>query len=217
VARLNRAQSGVNRCPACRLQRAVCVCDLLPTLPTRTRLILLLHQLEARKPTNTGRLALRCLPSSAFALRGRADDGSSDLEAQAPPDWLETAERPVLLFPGAGSVPLASLVDPADARPVTLVVPDGTWSQAARARKRFPGLDAIPCAHLPLDLVSTYRLRHDPRPGHLSTLQAIAHALGILEGPAIAEALLRVHQIAVERTLYTKGRLPADAVTGGLP
>jgi DTW domain-containing protein YfiP len=189
----------------------------LPTLPTRTRLILLLHQLEARKPTNTGRLALRCLPSSAFALRGRADDGSSDLEAQAPPDWLETAERPVLLFPGAGSVPLASLVDPADARPVTLVVPDGTWSQAARARKRFPGLDAIPCAHLPLDLVSTYRLRHDPRPGHLSTLQAIAHALGILEGPAIAEALLRVHQIAVERTLYTKGRLPADAVTGGLP
>jgi DTW domain-containing protein YfiP len=200
------------------MQRELCVCGLLPTLPTRTRVVLLLHQLEAHKTTNTGRLALRCLPSSTYALRGRVDGGSSDLSASAaPPGWLQAAERPVLLFPGVESVPLASLLDPADDRPVTLVVPDGTWSQAARTRKRFPGVEALPCAHLPMDLVSTYRLRHDPRPGHLSTLQAIAHALGILEGPAIAQALLRVHQIAVERTLYTKGRLAADQVTGGLP
>jgi DTW domain-containing protein len=222
VARLARSRKGANRCPACRLHRAVCVCSLLPTLPTRTRVILLLHQLEAHKTTNTGRLALRCLPSSAFALRGRADQGSSDLTCEAPAGWLQAAERPLLLFPGEGSVPLHSLLDGEDANeppkaPFTLIVPDGTWSQAARTRKRYPGLDAVPCVHLPLDLVSTYRLRHDPRPGHLSTLQAIAHALGMLEGPAIAEALLRVHQIAVERALYTRGRLAASEVTGGIP
>jgi DTW domain-containing protein YfiP len=222
LARLARsdARKGANRCNDCRLQRTVCVCALLPTLPTQTRVVLLLHQLELRKPTNTGRLALRCLPNSRFALRGRADEdpGAPALAPSlAPPDWLDTATRPVLLFPSEDSVPLGSLVDSNLRDPVTLIVPDGTWSQAARTRKRFPGLSAVPCAHLPLDLVSTYRLRHDPRPGHLSTLQAIAHAIGILESPAVAEQLLHVHRIAIERTLYTKGQLPADEVTGGIP
>ena len=51
----------------------------------------------------------------------------------------------------------------------------------------------------------------------MSTLEAIAHALGILEGPAIAEALLDIHRLAVERTLWTKGRLARDLVWGGIP
>jgi DTW domain-containing protein YfiP len=200
------------------MQRSVCVCSTLPSLTTRTKVVLLLHQLELRKTTNTGRLALRCLTNSALALRGRlAEDLHLPRDAaEAAPAWLTEAQRPVLLFPGPDAVPLADLAGP-DLPPVTLVVPDGTWSQASRMRKRFPGLAEIPCARLPDTLVSTYRLRHDPRPGHLSTLQAIAHALGILESEAIAQQLLHVHQVAVERTLYTKGRLSADKVTGGLP
>ena len=200
------------------MQRSVCVCSILPSFTTRTRVVLLLHQLELRKTTNTGRLALRCLSNSALALRGRLEE---DLQLPrdaicATPAWLTEAERPVLLFPGPDARPLSEFVDAA-APPLTLVVPDGTWSQASRTRKRFPGLDSIPCARLPDTLLSTYRLRHDPRPGHLSTLQAIAHAIGILESEEIARQLLHVHQVAVERTLWTKGRLPADQVTGGLP
>ena len=235
VSRSSRRGLGDNRCPECRMQLAVCICALLPRLPTRTRIVLLIHQAEAHKTTNTGRLALRCLPNSAFAWRGRMDGGSevgfsfgagaaevSRADSAAPqatrsaPAWLTEAERPVLLFPAADALPLARFVGP-ELAPVTLIVPDGTWSQAARTRKRFPGLAAIPCAQLPSELVSTYRLRHDPRPGHLSTLQAIAHALGILESAAIADELLRVLQIAIERTLWTKGRLPAHLVTGGVP
>jgi DTW domain-containing protein YfiP len=194
----------------------MCVCALLPTLTTRTRVVLLLHQLELRKTTNTGRLALRCLTNSALALRGQLPEDlrlPRDAIAAAPA-WLAEAERPVLLFPGSDARPLEEF---AAGAPITLVVPDGTWSQASRMRKRFPGLDAIPCARLPDTLISTYRLRHDPRPGHLSTMQAIAHAIGILESDAIAQQLLHVHQVAVERTLYTKGRLAADQITGGLP
>jgi DTW domain-containing protein YfiP len=199
------------------LQKPVCVCALLPSLPTRTRIILLLHQLEARKTTNTGHLAVRCLPNSSIAWRGNIDEtthGESSDQSTAPA-WLAEATRPVLLFPAEDARPLGSFVGAEE--PVTLIVPDGTWSQASRARKRVPGLAALPCAKLPDELVSTYRLRHDPRPGRLSTMQAIAHALEILEGSAIAQELLRVHQIAVERTLYTKGRLSAAEVTGGLP
>ena len=92
-------------------------------------------------------------------------------------------------------------------RPITLVVPDGTWSQAVRARRRIPGLADIPCAALPPGLVSTYRLRHDPRAGRVSTLEAIAHALGVLEGPA--------HRRGAAARAPPRGR--AHALTKGRP
>jgi DTW domain-containing protein YfiP len=198
------------------MHRQVCVCALLPSIATRTKVVLLLHQLELRKTTNTGRLALRCLPNSALVLRGRQDEGLSLPGPVAAPTWLGEAARPVLLFPGLDARPLGEFVDPT-APPLTLIVPDGTWSQASRMRRRVPGLDALPCARLPETLISSYRLRHDPRPGRLSTLQAIAHALGILESAAIEEQLLHILQVSVERTLWTKGRLDAALVTGGVP
>jgi DTW domain-containing protein YfiP len=188
----------------------------LPRLTTRTRVVLLLHQLEARKPTNTGRLALRCLPNSEQVLRGRVGgEGPPDDVGPGWPEWLARAERPVLLFPHEQATPVAAWRDRPG--PLTLIVPDGTWSQAVRARRRIPGLAEIPCATLPAGLVSTYRLRHDPRPGRLSTLEAIAHALGVLEDPSVAEALLQVHRLAVERTLWTRGNLTRGDVWGGIP
>jgi DTW domain-containing protein len=219
-----RFRNDARRCPGCRLHRQVCICDRFVALPTRTRVVLLLHQLEARKPTNTGRFALRCLPNSELAVRGRLDDAEEQARATGEPQppaarevprWLARAAQPVLLFPHPEAVALTTFVD--SSLPTTLVVPDGTWSQAVRARRRVPGLADVPCACLPAGLVSTYRLRHEPRPGRVSTLEAIAHALGILEGPAIAEALLEIHRIAVERTLWTKGRLARDLVAGGIP
>ncbi len=123
--------------------------------------------------------------------------------------------NPVLLFPHPEATPLTTWRQTPD--PITLIVPDGTWSQAVRARKRVPGLADIPCAALPPGLVSTYRLRHEPRPGRVSTLEAIAHALDILESPTVATALLHIHRLAVERTLWTKGRLPRAEVWGGIP
>ena len=47
------------RCADCRMHRSLCICALLPRLETRTRVVLLLHQLEIVKPTNTGLVAAR--------------------------------------------------------------------------------------------------------------------------------------------------------------
>jgi len=207
-----------HRCPDCRLHLRLCLCAELPRIATRTRLVLLVHQLELRKTTNTGHLALRCLGNSQAVVRGRplpgalgpAGDGllAHDPGSSTPPRWLLEAERPALLFPAPEARELDQLA-PED-RPGTLIVPDGTWSQASRARNRIPGLGAITCVRLAENLISAYRLRRDRRPGRLSTLEAIAHALGALEGLeglAVKEALLAVHRAAVERTLSTNGRL----------
>jgi DTW domain-containing protein YfiP len=195
----------IRRCPDCLLHRSLCVCALIPRVETRTRVVLVMHQLELNKPTNTGRLAVRCLPNSQVLVRGR------DADHRTP---VELPGQPLLLFPHAGALPLERFRD-AD-RPVTLVVPDGTWRQAARVRRRVPGLDQVPCVALP-PRDSSYRLRQSVRPGRLSTMEAIARALGVLEGQAVEDPLAHLHRIMVDRTLWTNGRLAAEAVTGGIP
>ena len=61
------------------------------------------------------------------------------------------------------------------------------------------------------------RLRGAHLPQRLATLEAVASALGILEGPDVERALLRVYRIMTDRTLWSNGRVTADEVTGGIP
>ena len=62
-----------------------------------------------------------------------------------------------------------------------------------------------------------YRLRSESHPAGLATIEAIARAMGILEGPHVQEALERVFRAMVERTLWVRGSLAAEEVTGGIP
>jgi len=186
----------------------LCLCALLPRLETRTRLVLFIHRYEDRKPTNTGRLAAECLANSEVIVRGEPALPAAAFVGPA-------GSRPLLLFPDDDAVPLDQLA-PSPA-PVTLIVPDGTWRQAQRVRTRVPGLREVPCVTLPPGPPTRYRLRSEPRPGGLATMEAIARALGILEGPTVQAALEHVLDIMVERTLWTRGLLDAAAVTGGVP
>jgi DTW domain-containing protein YfiP len=157
-----------------------------------------MHRDEARKPTNTGRLAALCLPNSEIVLRGDEAGASS---------WsLDAAYRPVVLFPSDDAVPLATLAA-GDPRPVLLVVPDGTWRQAAKVRKRAPQLEGVPCASLPDGAATRYRLRAERRPGGLATAEAIARAYAVLEGDLVADALLTAFDAMVEATLRVRGRM----------
>jgi DTW domain-containing protein len=195
------------------MHRSLCICAQLPRLATRTRVLLVLHQLEVVKPTNTGIVAARCLTNSAVVYRGRTPPGAP---ATALSEELGPEVEPVMLFPHAQAKPLEAWRG--TDRPVALVVPDGTWAQAARTRKRFPELAALPCAALPEAAAEDVdRLRAPPHPGQLATLEAIAVAMGILEGAPVAEALMRVYRVMTERTLWTNGRLATDEVTGGIP
>jgi tRNA-uridine aminocarboxypropyltransferase len=94
-----------------------------------------------------------------------------------------------------------------------VVVPDGTWGQGQRVRSRIAGLADIPCATVTRDEPSRYRLRTTADPRRLSTLEAIAEALGVLEGDGPREALLRIFDVMVERSLDARagGWVPTPA------
>jgi DTW domain-containing protein YfiP len=209
------------RCDACRLHLSLCICGLLPRLETRTRVVFVIHQLEAGKPTNTGLVAARCLPNSAIVYRGRAPGHDAEFPAPrdlppAAPNAIESAPgQRLILYPHPSATPLSEWREHRE--PIVLLVPDGTWRQAARTRARLaPDPRAIPCVSLPAS-GDRRRMRTPTAPARLATLEAVARALGILEGPEVESALLRVYRIMTERTLWSNGRISAADVTGGIP
>lgn len=217
---MSRRDNADLRCDRCHMHAPLCICAELPCLATRSRMILLLHYREARKPTNTGLLAAACLPRTTTLELGQ---GTAEQHAQPRPDFgqlIAPDEQAVLLFPADDAVPIDAWVAAAQPTAPVLIVPDGNWRQASKMRGRLPGLAALPCVTLPTAAPTEYRLRAEPKSGGLATLEAIAHALLHLEtsnGPVVAGELLRVFQLMVERTLWLRGTLAADKVLGGIP
>jgi DTW domain-containing protein YfiP len=187
---------------------SLCVCALIAPVETRTRLVLVIHHTEARKPSNTGRLAAACLPNSAIVVRGLE-------RAPSAPFAFGPEAQPLFLYPHEEAVPLTRFAR-SDA-PVTLIVPDGNWRQASKVRNRVEGLRDVPCVTLPPDTPSIYRLRTEAHDHGLATIEAIARAMGILEGPHVRGALEHVFRAMVERTLWSRGAIETADVTGGIP
>jgi DTW domain-containing protein YfiP len=206
---MSRRDNAALRCPRCRMHGSLCVCALIPNprLETRTRVVLFIHRYEDRKSTNTGRLATECLANSEVFVRGFESRPDVPFACDRAPS------QPVLLFPHEAAIPLAQLAD----RPLTLIVPDGTWRQASKVRNRVAGMRDIPCVSLPADASSLYRLRTETHCGGLATIEAIARAMGIVEGLHVRRALERVFQAMVERTLWSRGQLETSEVALGIP
>jgi DTW domain-containing protein YfiP len=91
--------------------------------------------------------------------------------------------------------------------PVVLLVPDGNWSQARRIVHRDPDARDAEAVRLPPGAPSRYRLRRSPREGTVSTLEAVARALAVLEGEAIERGLARLLEVFVARTERDAGRV----------
>lgn len=137
--------------------------------------------------------------------------------AEAP--WLGNGDTSIsgglLLYPSDEAEPLAR--EHLANGPVRLVVPDGTWRQAAKMTKRIAWIADLPRVSLPPGDETTYRLRSEPKDGGLATLEAIARAFAILEGEHVEAQLSDVFRRMVDRTLYSRGQIGRDDVYGGVP
>jgi hypothetical protein len=124
---------------------------------------------------------------------------------------LRDRDRPaVLLWPGPGAADLAT--SPPEG-PVTLFAVDGTWSLASKLLRLNPSIAALPRYAVPALGPSEYRIRREPRAECLSTIEALARALGILEGdPAPYLAMLEPFRAMVEVQLayQARGGAPRD-------
>ena len=129
---------------------------------------------------------------------------------------MPAGATPVVLFPGRGAEPLTPELVASLPSPPALVVPDGNWRQASRMVKRLPLLaDAVKVA-LPDRTFAGTALRRN-QPGHrMSTFEAVAQTLAVLEGEAVAGALLDFYRRATDRMLMVRGKLRLGDVYGGI-
>ncbi|MBA3465056.1 MAG: DTW domain-containing protein [Deltaproteobacteria bacterium] len=183
--------SALERCTRCLLQQRVCLCAQIPTVVTATRIVIVRHHGETTRSSNTGRLAHQALPNSVLV-----DHGGMTGPTELPP--LDGAW---VLFP-AGEPRMSAPVPP----PRQLVVLDATWSQARRMFRKLSALRGLPLLRLPDVPVPAARLRNSPGTGMVSTIEAIASALRLLEGDAVARPLEELFSVAVASAFAT-GRL----------
>lgn len=169
-------------CPRCWLDRGLCLCAEVRPVETRTRFLILRHLNEARRRTNSARIAALGLANCELLDRREKFDR---IEFEPPPGaWV--------LFPNAP--PPMEGQKPPD----VLIVLDGTWREAKRMFARVPALQLLPRLSLPPP-PPTPRLRVPPAYG-MATLECIAYAVGLLEGEEKSKPLHDLFALFVDRS-----------------
>jgi DTW domain-containing protein YfiP len=197
-------------CTACRLPTWLCVCAYVPQVKTRTPLLLVAHVYDLGRTSNTVRLLTLAIRDVMLIRHGM-------FPAPADPDpHVPAGTTPIVLFPGHNAQPLTAEIVASLPSPPTLVVPDGNWRQASRMVKRLPLLAGSMKVTLPDRAFSGTALRRNSQGHHMSTYEAVAQALVVLEGDAVAGPLLDFYRRATDRMLYSRGKIRLGAVYGGL-
>lgn len=180
-------------CLRCLRPSSFCYCEALPAIPCRTRVIILQHPREERRAICSAHMASLALPGSEIHRGLRFDQH---------PRVQELASQPgaALLYPGPEAVPAGAL---AGRPPAVLLAVDGTWHQAAKMVRNSRILASLPRVTVTVGEPSAYReLRREPAPHCLSTIEALALALGALErDPLRFEPMRRVFRQVVDQQL----------------
>jgi DTW domain-containing protein YfiP len=195
----NRQRKTKDPCPVCFLHRARCICEVIPCLNLKTRVVLIVHAKELKRTTNTGRLAVQALKNSELLVRGQGRE-RLDLSGLNRADY-----QSLFLFPDVGSHELTVDLIRSFTKPIQLIVPDGNWRQASKVYGRHPELSAIPRVKTTRPDDSQFHLRRESTREGMSTLQAIGMALSIIEGETASGPLEALYQAKLERTLEGRG------------
>ena len=130
----------------------------------------------------------------------------ADLDRHPRVQALVAAPRTALLFPGSDAVEPWALPD---GPPATLVVLDGTWIQARKMLARSRLLQRLPRVAFIPDAPGAYRIRREPAPHCLATVEAVVQVLGRLEDDRARFApLLGAFAQMVEQQLHFKTTRP---------
>ena len=163
---------GRSYCYRCMRVQSMCLCADLCAVDNKTQIHVLQHRKERRHAFGTVRLLKIGLQKI------KVHDLHTDLGRAYPVPEDFPLEGGVL-YPGEGSIDLADLS--AEEMPSTLVVIDGTWSQAHRMYRDNRWLHGLTRYSLNPDAPSRYRIRKEPSAECLSTLESTAMALSMIE------------------------------------
>lgn len=198
-----RDAGGRNVCLSCQRPPTLCLCDVLPDTKysTNTKILILQHPNERRKKN------LSTVPLLKLVLANVQVVGGYTFQPENLPivqEMLDQGRRPFLLYPSDDAISLDNIQDGGDAATSIsgnvgshvlndnndntnhnnlLIMIDGTWSEAKRMVRDSPALlEHCQAVQFSSDASSIYdALRREPEDHCLSTLEACAQALALLE------------------------------------
>jgi DTW domain-containing protein len=199
----------VIRCKTCQLADYACICAWKPEAQLGCDFVLLLHRIEVFKPTNTGRLLADIFPhqTHAFCWDRTAPDAQlikllQDENRQCfivfPADTVQAKEKMRPVFEKI----------PANNKLTTFILLDGTWKQSSRMFHLSHWLENIPCVSLPEGSLRRYAVRKSHQEGYLSTAEAAALCLQLVNEEKNAELLLDYFDLFNAHYLATRGCYP---------
>lgn len=190
------------QCYGCLRPRVDCFCEEIPRIANQTNILILQHRRERRHRFNTVRITERALLNSHVMIGYTEEFASAKLPIQSGAG---------LLYPGPTSRCLTDVVaDELTTPPTQLVILDGTWHHTKTFLRDIAVLRALPRFSLAPAAPSRYRIREEPNQQSLSTLEATAAALEILEPSTVGTAqLLKAFDRMVEGQLANPFRRAA--------
>ena len=206
------ARGGIKgvRCAGCRLVPTHCMCDVRPSVPTQAGMCLLMGDIEALKPSNTGWLVADVVADSFAFGWTRTETDPTLLTLLADPQW-----QPYVVFPGEYAAPerLIHTVDPrakaSGKRPLFILL-DGTWAEARKMFRKSPYLERFPVLSLEPAQLSRYQLRRALRDDHFCTSEVAALCLKLARDSRAAETLSAYLDVYTHHYLRAKQQLPVQ-------
>jgi len=205
-------------CVRCLRASSVCLCGGIRPFETTFRVVLLQHPKERKNSIGTARFTHLTLKNSLL-IAGAGFETDSEVSAiLSDPQNYST-----VLFPGDTSVNLSENRDhflatiprgpDGEIRRLVVFVIDGTWSQARGMIRKSARLLALPKISFNLEQPSQYKVRKQPREFCLSTVEATARLVKLLDPAAPAERLIETFATMVDAQLEcaTRGRLREEA------
>ena len=183
-------------CVQCWSPMAHCIClhacEISNTLPVQV----FIHHKELSRRSNSTHLLKLLLKAVSFEVHGAPNQ---------PTQWPDASlqERLCVLFPSDEAKPLSAN----DAGQFDrLIIVDGNWRQAKKASNRLKKI-VNPCFRtIPFNAPSEFKLRTQSAEERLSTFEATARALSILESPAYWDQMMPIFRAHVEVTMEQRSR-----------
>jgi len=149
-----------------------CVCEAVSKVSCQTKIYVIQHPSEVKAAKNTVRLAQLCLSNLEVFIGEEPDDFEfiQDLPT----------ENTFLLYPDDNAIVIETLSKKCT-QYINLIILDGTWKKAYKLKMKNPWLakfKTLSFANLP---DNQYIIRKAKRPDSLSSLEAIAYSIEILE------------------------------------
>jgi DTW domain-containing protein YfiP len=160
---------------------------------------LIVHVRELKLTSNTAHFVHKMLPeNSNLFIRGRMNDEFQGKQV------LKSDYQELFLYPHEDAFELNAEFTQKFPGPYHLIVPDGNWHQARKVRQREESFKNIMAVKLPPGILTEYKLRKAPHPEWVCTYEAVAHALGALEGEEVRDRLLSFFRHWVKTAIFNR-------------